>query len=202
MADLTPLGRWLALGLCLILAPLSALAEEQPEGLLYRYVDSRGVTVMDRQGVPPEYVGQGYQVLNAQGRVVKVVPPAPTAEEIREAQQAEAQANADAQFLQQYRSVADVDRARTRRLAELDALIGVAQGNLQGLSAQQVSLQGQAADQERAGRPVPQSLIDQMHDLREQQQALNEQIQRYQDVRRQTEIEFAGYRARVQRLVP
>jgi hypothetical protein len=33
--------------------------------VLYRYVDSRGVTVLDRQGVPPEYVGKGYEVLQS-----------------------------------------------------------------------------------------------------------------------------------------
>ena len=50
-------------------------------GELYRYVNDKGVIVLDRQGVPPEYIGKGYDVLSDQGRVVRVVPPAPTAEE-------------------------------------------------------------------------------------------------------------------------
>ncbi|BAP42287.1 putative methyl-accepting chemotaxis protein [Pseudomonas sp. StFLB209] len=193
-----------ATGLVLLLVSFgqgAAMAAEPPEVLLYRYVDSRGITVMDRQGVPPEYAGKGYQVLNAQGRVVQVVPPAPSAEQIRQAEAAKAQAGADAQLLRQYRSVDDVERAKARKLAEIDALIGVAQGNTQGLAAQQASLQGQAADLERAGRAVPQNLIDQMNDLRDQHNALKAEISRYQQARQQAESDFAQLRVRVSSLL-
>ncbi|EPN61726.1 hypothetical protein A244_05234, partial [Pseudomonas syringae pv. actinidiae ICMP 18807] len=65
------MGLWLALGM---LAPLIAQAADAPEIRLYRYVDSRGVTVIDTQGVPPDYVAKGYEVLNGRGRVIQVVP--------------------------------------------------------------------------------------------------------------------------------
>jgi hypothetical protein len=190
-------------GLCLVLG-VSCITPAQADNtgamVLYRYIDSRGVTVLDRQ-VPAEYSGKGYEVLNQRGRVIQVVPPAPTAEESRAAQAAKVQADADAQLLHLYSSVADVERARTRRLAELDSLISVAQGNIQGLMAQQDSLQGQAADQERAGRPVPQTLIDQMADVRDRQQNLKIDIQRYQASRQQADIEFAEDKARLQKLL-
>jgi DNA repair exonuclease SbcCD ATPase subunit len=129
--------------------------------------------------------------------VVQVVPPALTAEQARQAEAEKAQADADAQLLHLYSSLEDVDRAKARKLAELDALIGVAQGNLRGFGVQQRNLQSQAADLERAGRPVPQSLIDQLDDLRDQQQGLNLQIERYRELRRQVEADFARDRARV-----
>lgn len=198
MRRLSVIGLTLSLGLC---SSSGAWAAEAPGVLLYRYIDDKGVTVLDRQGVPPEYVGKGYEILNQRGRVVQVVPPAPTAEEIRAAEAAKAQASADAQLLHLYSSVNDVDRAKTRRLAELDGLVAIAQGNLKGVSAQQGSLQSQAADQERAGRPVPQTLIDQLNDLRERQQALQADIVRYQDIRKQAEAGFAVDRARMQKLV-
>jgi hypothetical protein len=182
------------------LLPSVVRAADGPVMQLYRYVDSRGVTVLDRQGVPPEYVAKGYEVLNAQGRVVQVVPPAPTTEQIRQAEAARTQAAADAQLMSLYGSVDDVDRVKARKLAELDALVGVVQGNIQGLAAQQRSLQGQAADQERAGRPVPQTLIDQLDDLRRQQQRLQNDIARYQADRIKAEADFAADRARVQQL--
>lgn len=191
------------LGLCLaanLFALPAAQAAEAPGMQLYRYVDSRGVTVLDRQGVPPEYVAKGYEVLNAHGRVVQVVPPAPTAEQIRQAQVDKVQASADAQLLSLYGSVDDVDRVKARKLAELDALVSVAQGNIQGLAVQQRNLQSQAADQERAGRPVPQSLVDQLQDLRDQQQKLKADIAHYQATRAQAEAGFAVDRARVQQL--
>lgn len=196
-----------AVGLWLLLSvgcTAGVRADDSPGIMFYRYIDSRGVTVMDRQ-VPAEYSGKGYEVLNQRGRVIQVVPPAPTAAEMREAQAAaqaaKVQADADAQLLHLYSSLTDVDRARTRKLAELDALISVAQGNIQGLAAQQSALQGQAADQERAGRQVAQSLIDQMSDVRDQQQNLKADILRYQATRKQADADFAQDRARLQQLL-
>ncbi|MBI6665554.1 DUF4124 domain-containing protein [Pseudomonas syringae] len=183
-----------------MLAPMLAQAADAPEPRLYRYVDSRGVTVIDTQGVPPDYVAKGYEVLNSRGRVVQVVPPAPTAEQIRQSEADKRQAAADAQLLSLYSSVAEVDRMKARKLAELDTLVGVAQGNIQGLAAQQRSLQGQAADLERAGRPVQQALVDQLNDLRDQQQKLQADIAGYQAARVKAEADFAVDRARVQRL--
>lgn len=192
---------FICLLLALVISPFAAThAAETTQPLLYRYVDSRGVTVLDRQGVPPEYVAKGYEVLNAQGRVVQVVPPPPTADEIHQAQAKKAQANADAQLLNLYSNVEDVDRAKARKLSELDALIALAQGNLKGLNTQQATLQGQAADLERAGKTVPQSLIEQMSDLRDQQHNLDLNIQRYQQARAQADAEFTQDRARIQRL--
>lgn len=154
-----------ALGLAL--QGLSFGVQAAPGGAveLYRYVNDKGVVVLDRQGVPPQYIGKGYQVLNDQGRVIRTVPPAPTAEELRQRKAAQAQASSDAQLLRLYSSVEDVDRARERRLAELDGLSSVARGNLQSLKLQQANLQGQAASQERAGRPVAQGLVDQLDEI-------------------------------------
>nr|WP_260414916.1 DUF4124 domain-containing protein [Pseudomonas cichorii] len=197
MRLLNVLALWLSLG---VFAPLTAHAAD-PDALFYRYIDSRGVTVLDRQGVPPEYVAKGYEVLNARGRVVQTVPPAPTAEEVRKAAADKLQANADAQLLSLYSSVEEVDRVKARRLAELDALIGVAQGNIQGLNAQQRNMQSQAADLERAGRPIPQVLIDQLNDVQDQQQRIQADITRYQTSRVQAEASFAEDRVRVEKLL-
>lgn len=198
MRRLSVVGLTVSLGLC---SSLGAWAAEAPETLLYRYIDDKGVTVLDRQGVPPDYVGKGYEILNQRGRVVQVVPPAPTAEEIRAAEAAKVQASADAQLLHLYSSVDDVDRAKARKLAELDNLVAMNLGNLKGLRSQQGSLKSQAIDQERAGHPVPQALIDQINDLQERQQALQADIDRIQSTRKQAEAGFLVDRARVQKLV-
>ncbi|KRU64141.1 hypothetical protein AN448_19195 [Pseudomonas aeruginosa] len=51
----------MALGL--VLQGLSFGAQAAPGGAveLYRYVNDKGVVVLDRQGVPPQYIGKGYQ---------------------------------------------------------------------------------------------------------------------------------------------
>ena len=188
--------------LSLSMGPIAAVqAADTPEILLYRYVDSRGVTVLDRQGVPPEYVAKGYEVLNARGRVVQTVAPALTAEQVQQAQAKKAQASADAQLMSLYSSVEDVDRTKARKLSELDTLIGLTQGNLTAVLAQQATFRGQAADQERAGKPVSKALIDKLDDLRDQQQRLDQDIKRYQATREQAESAFDQDRVRIQRLM-
>lgn len=196
------------LGLVLLLGVggvAGAWADDAPEIVFYRYVDSRGQMVLDRQGVPPEYSSKGYEVLNQRGRVIQVVPPALSSEQLIKAQaaaqSAKVQADADARLLRLYGSLTDIDRAKARKLAELDALISTAQGNIQALAAQQAALQSQAADHERAGRQVPQGLIDQISDVQDQQANLKADILRYQSVRQQTDKDFAQDRARLQVLL-
>ena len=60
-----------------VLLSLSMLAEARQ---LYRYRNADGVVVVDYQ-VPVEYVGKGYEVLNDEGIVIKVIPRELTEEE-------------------------------------------------------------------------------------------------------------------------
>ena len=168
---------------------------------LYRYVDDRGVTVLDRQGVPSEYISKGYQVLNQQGRVVRTVPPAPSADELKAAATRKAQADADAQLLGLYSSLDDLDNARNRKLAELDGMIAIANNNIKSLEAQLASLQGQAAGQERSGRAVPQSLVDQINAVRDQRTDQNAQVARYQRMKDTVSQGFAKDRSRLDALL-
>ena len=187
-----------AIRLALILgamAPLAAQAE------LYRYTNEKGVTVLDRLGVPPQFIDKGYEVLNDQGRVVKTVPPAPTLEERQRMQADKARAGSDAQLLRLYTSVEDVDRALQRKLSELDGLITVAKGNQQSLRTQQANLQAQAADNERAGRQVPEALVAQIDNVRSEYKRLDDDIARYQDERKKAQVTFAADRARLAELL-
>lgn len=183
------------------LLPIVAVATQAPVMLLYRYVDSRGVTVLDRQGVPPEYVGKGYQVLNQSGRVVQTVPPAPTAEEIRLKQQAQVQSQADAQLLDRYPSLEELDKASARRRAEIDALIAVATANVQTLQGQQTTLQGQAAAQERAGQEVSTSMLDQLRDVQAQIIDAQARIAKLQQTRSEADAGFAQQRTQLVKLL-
>lgn len=180
-----------ALRTLLLTAPLAAAggawAADKPTIQLYRYVDSRGVTVLDTQGVPPEYVAKGYQILNQQGRVLQTIAPAPTADEIRQREARQAQAEVDAQLLHLYPSLQDLERAHVREQGELDSRIAVANNSLQGLQLQQSSLQTQAAAQERAGQPVQASIVQQLTSIGQERAALNTQIAGYQ--RRKAEVE-------------
>lgn len=179
-----------------IMCPVLASAAE-----LYRYVDERGVVVLDRHGVPPQHISRGYQVLNEQGRVVREVPPAPTAEEFARLQAQKARDASDAQLLSLYASVEDVERAETRKLAELDSVIGLSQGNLQSIRNQRSSLQKQAANHERAGRKVPDNLMAQISNLEKEEHSLLRDLQRFEKARTEAKVSFADDRQRIAELL-
>lgn len=179
-----------------LLLPVVAGAAE-----LYRYVDDKGTTVLSRQGVPPEYIGRGYEVLNDQGRVIQVIAPAPSQEEMKRILADKARASSDAQLLRLYSTPEDVERARARKLAELDGLIGVARGNLQSVRTQQANLQSQAADHERAGRAVPAHLLAQIENQKAEQARLKRDIQRYQAARNEADSSFNADRDRLKELL-
>jgi hypothetical protein len=179
-----------------LLLPVVAGAAE-----LYRYVDDKGTTVLSRQGVPPEHIGKGYEVLNDQGRVIQVIPPAPSAEEMKLILADKARARSDAQLLRLYSTPEDVERARARKLAELDGLIGVARGNLQSVRTQQANLQSQAADHERAGRTVPAHLLAQIDSQKAEQVRLKGEILRYQAAHKEADSSFNAERDRLKELL-
>jgi hypothetical protein len=189
--------------LLLVVAMPPAFAAQPPQAKptapaeLYRYTDKNGRVVLDRLGVPPEYVSQGYEVLNDKGRVIRVVPPAPSLEERQRMAEEKAKAKSDAQLLRIYSEPADVDRARDRKLAELDGVIGVAQSNLHSLRTQQANLQAKAAEFERAGRPVPEHLLVQIDNLKAEQIGVEQDIERYREGRGEAEAAFAADRARL-----
>ena len=179
-----------------LLLPVVAGAAE-----LYRYVDDNGTTVLSRQGVPPEHISKGYEVLNDQGRVIQVIAPAPSPEEMKRILADKARASSDAQLLRLYSTAEDVERARARKLAELDGLIGVARGNLQSVRTQQANLQSQAADHERAGRTVPAHLLAQIDNQKAEQVRLKGDIQRYQAARKEADSSFNADRDRLKELL-
>lgn len=180
---------------------LGLLGATVAQAELYRYVDDKGVVVLDRHGVPPQFIGRGYEVLNDQGRVTQVVPPAPTAQERQLLLEAKTRAETDAQLLRLYASVADVERAKARRLSELDSIIGITRGNLQSLRTQQANLQSQAANHERAGRKVPEQLLVQIDNLAKEQASLKRDVERYRQTRKQAEVSYGRERERVAELL-
>lgn len=182
--------------LLIMLLPAWAGASE-----LYRYLSDKGVVVLDRQGVPPQYIGKGYEVLDDQGRLLRTIPPAPTAEERAKLEQAKLQANSDTQLLRLYSSLEDVDRARERKLTELEGAIAAARGNLQSLRTQQANFQSQAAEQERSGREVPESLLVQISNLKAEQASRLNDIARFEAARKQAEAGFSADRARLTQLL-
>lgn len=167
----------------------------------YRYADERGITVINRQGVPAHLIGNGYEVLSEQGRVVRVVPRAPTPEEYRKMQADEELAKSDRQLMMLYTRIEDIDRARDRKISDINGQISIARGNLLSVNSLKADLQRQAASQERAGRKVPLVLLKQIEDVSVDQQRLQQQVARYMQSKKDVEALFASDKLRLTELL-
>lgn len=167
----------LATLVCAGLATSSALAST-----MYRYKDESGRMVISNT-VPSESSTRGYEILNSKGRVVDVVEPAPTDEEIaaREAEkqrkaQAEKQRQEDAELLRTFSHPDDAVRALRRKLQERESLVQLKRGNISVIESQLEEQQSKAADLERAGREVPEHLTTRIDRLRSQIREIEKEI--------------------------
>jgi len=147
----------------LLLATFCANALSQH--VYYRYINEDGVKVLDHS-IPPEYAQTGYEVLNASGQVVKVVPPAPSADEIaRNAIEREIQERY-ARLKRRYSSTDDIESAKQRRLRNISTNISILNGNINTLNAQIEGITSKAADFERRGEKVPKKILDDLAAVR------------------------------------
>ncbi len=145
----------------LILALISPVAFA---ARLYRFnVD--GQMIM-KDHVPPEYAQMGYDILNDQGLVVKRISPAPTPEELAAmaAQEAIKKARleririrreADQALLRVYSKPGDVERARKRKVGNIDGYISLQQRRIVDLTEKLERAQARAANYERSGQEIP-----------------------------------------------
>jgi hypothetical protein len=162
------------LAAALVHALLSAPA--QAADYLYRYINDEGVTVIN-YSIPPQFVHKGYEILNRDGSVYKVVPRTLSREELAnrsgdayrervEAEEAERLRKWDESLLLRYSSIEDVEAARDRALSELKIRISILRSNLRSLKSQVENNQARAADIERSGGTVPVELVGVIDGLR------------------------------------
>lgn len=167
----------------------------------YRYVDTNGVTVISRQGVPSNVIGNGYEVINEHGRVVRVVPRALTPEEHRLLQEERQQAEIDHQLLRLYSKVSDVDRAEERKQSEIDGFIALVRRNMADIQEDKSLLLKEAANHERAGRKIPGELLEKIALLEQRERGYLQEIERYQQLKLDVSREFALDKKRVDYLL-
>jgi hypothetical protein len=142
---------------------------------VYRYTNNEGNTVVDDR-VPTEYAGRGYEVINEDGIVLKVVPRELTSEELEKLslkQQVEQVEIAEQERLQKwdetlflrYSTVEDIEAARDRALSDLRIRVSILKSNTRFLKQQVESYQASAADTERNGGTVDVSRLAAIEDL-------------------------------------
>ena len=155
-------------------------------GNMYRYINDLGNTVVGYQ-VPVADVKKGYEVLNEDGIVVKVVPRELTEEElnnlsVQEAILAAAEAEKerlllwDESLLLRYSTVEDIEASRTRALSSLLINVSILKSNTRSLKQQVENYQAQAADIERRGREVDIERLAAIEDLQGEIEATERSI--------------------------
>ena len=138
-------------------------------GNLYRYKDENGVTALGLN-IPPHLVRNGYEILGNNGRVIEVVPPALTeeqiaerdakeAEEIRLAQEAQKQKEDDEALLKLYSHPDDAVRVLKRKLQDIEGFIALKNGNISVVKGKLDQEEAKAANMERTGKKVPDNIL-------------------------------------------
>lgn len=144
---------------------------------LYRYKDENGTTAIGLN-IPPHLVRNGYEVLSSNGRVIKVVPPALTAEEIAErdakeaekirlAQEAQKQKEEDQALLKLYSHPDDAVRVLKRKLQDIEDFISLKNGNISVVRSQLAQEETKAANMERTGKKIPESTLNKINQQKE-----------------------------------
>jgi hypothetical protein len=172
---------------------LSAQLVYAAERVYYRYINEKGSQVIEHS-ISPEYAQKGYEVVTASGKVIKVVPPALSGEEAAKHNAAKAEAELlaewDAKLTRRYSKVADIEAAKKRKLVELEGNITILKGNLRGIKSQVAQQQARAADIERAGREVPEAVVNNIQALEKEVVITEQQIDLRQDEFNQVAARF------------
>jgi Holliday junction resolvase RusA-like endonuclease len=163
---------------CLILLPALLSGGEVLAERIYKWVDENGeIQYGDR--VPPQYATTERSVINDQGRTVKVYEAPKSPEEKAEAQAlvkqqteerkiAEQQAVRDHSLLSTYSSEEDMLMARDSKVASVETLIQLTNSRLDSMQKRLNELANDAAEFERSGKKLPEGLVNQMKNLKEQ----------------------------------
>ena len=151
---------------------------------LYRYVNEDGVKVLT-YSIPPQYVSKGYEIVDANGQLIEVVPPELSPEDRAAAEAARAEEERlqiwDQQLLKRYSRVSDIEAAKERKLAEISTNINILKSNMANMNNELDKLQSTAADMERAGKPVPDAILDNIKAITEELAAIADKIQLRQE---------------------
>jgi len=194
----------LALGIAAHAAPGAG----NPAHNRYKWKDAQGNLHFD-DSLPTEALLLGYDVVNAQGIVVKHVNRPKTAEEMKAdeaaaAEQAahkhadEAQAKSDQQILAAYPNEHELVSSQNAQLDMMDQNIHATEASLQSQEKSLTEMLSHAADLDRNGKPVPATLQSQIESLRrnveKQKTYITNKQQEKVDTEKKFSVELAHYR--------
>ena len=191
-----------------LFAPAQVQAAESGKsiGRLYKWKDENG-KVHYGDKIPPQYAKQERKVLNEQGVEVKTLEAAKTPEQLAEEERlaeqrreqervAAERASHDRMLLATFSTEDDMVMTRDGKIAAIDGILRVTRGRIDNLEENLSGLTRRAAELERAGKPIPDSLHEEILGARGQ-------VQRYLDYiatkRREQEVIRAQFEVDIRR---
>lgn len=142
----------------------------------YKWRDAQGNLHFD-DALPDQALQYGYDIVNERGMVIRHVERAKTAEELAAEQAAAAEdaaqkraaedrAKADQQMLAAYPTEQEFTHAQQAQLDMIDQAIHATELSLQSQEKSLTDMLSHAADLDRSGKPVPNTLKQQIEELR------------------------------------
>ncbi|MFA7386650.1 MAG: DUF4124 domain-containing protein [Thiohalobacteraceae bacterium] len=185
-------------GALLTLGQVQAAEPGKSVGRLYKWKDENG-KVHYGDKIPPQYAKQERKVLNDQGVEVKTLEAAKTPEQLAEEERlaeqrreqervAAERAAHDRMLLATFSTEDDMVMTRDGKIAAIDGILRVTRGRIDKLEETLSGLTRRAAELERAGKPIPDSLHEEILGARGQ-------VQRYLDYIATKRREQEGIRA-------
>lgn len=192
-----------------LLIPLAlALPAVVQAGTLYRWLDNEGKKHVGTL-IPPEFSQLGYEVLDSSTlRVIEVVPPPYTEEQLEEEarkeealleaeRQEQAQIRADKALLDTYLNVDNMIMARDGQIATLQSIIDSTRSTVERLEAnldKQVEL---AASYERDGKKIPENILTNIAgskaQILEQQRTIDANLAQQDEIRERFAKDIARF---------
>lgn len=130
-------------------------------GNLVRYTNDKGNVVIDYT-IPAQYVPRGYEVITPSGKVVDVIPPALTPDEIAKQKALDKLRDNYLSLRKRYSNKDDILSAKERKLNNVNAKILVVEANITSANTAIELLITDAAKQERLGRTVSPLTLDKL----------------------------------------
>lgn len=163
------------MGICFGLM-FSFSGASQAAGQLYRYLNDKGIQVID-DDIPPEFIRRGYDVINSDGSLVRRVPRQLSEEELRLRNTDESRSRLkeeeeqrlrawDESLMLRYSDLSDIEAALKRAMRDLQIRISILKSNLITTKSQIEREQAKAADIERRGSTAPEGLTKNIEILR------------------------------------
>jgi len=152
-----------ALMACLVALAQPAVADKKkpleefiPPGAMYRYTTPEGRLVI-RSTLPKEAIYIGYDIVDANGQLLKTVEKALPEEERLKLREKQRAVERDQNLVKLYPTPDDAARARDRQISAINLKITYAQNSISQLNTKLNDEVSSAANYEKAGNEIPEN---------------------------------------------